>query len=464
MPDIFDYVEQGSKMDSAKSGQAAEFRRLGVKPPAEANIDIFDQVAGEKKAPAKTETPKKDEQGFLSKAYDFVGRGPGLASTGAGIIGTMLAPETGGLSLLVPALMAGGGGAAVDYLSGGKDPLTTGATSAIGQLGGGVLQKAGGWATGKIASKFELGKYIGNVGEKLSEVLHLPPMKTAQDIYSAFNLGTAEKAISDAYAGAQQKIFSVVSPDTAIKGPPAKFLNKIYYDNVPEYRSLIDAVVANSSKKGGFVSKYSGFKKMPKQEEQNLLNNALDTVPITVENAMEYAKLLGAYSSSAKQGARGFATREANRDARETISKVLDDLKPGAGQVYRGMNMDFRRGMTTLSAFGEKELFKTGPGGPTLNRVEWQKASNDALKKLQEVGLEDLDSVIRLGRQPGATGSMFGMSGRIPGVKWLNPGKWIDMENPLRPDSAIPNELIRKLLKSTPGAVGSNVGAQFGEE
>jgi hypothetical protein len=131
------------------------------------------------------------------------------------------------------------------------------------------------------------------------------------------------------------------------------------------------------------------------------------------------------------------------------------------------MNMDFRRGMTTLSAFDKPELFKLGPKGPQLDRVEWQKASNDALKKLHEVGLDHLDATIRLGRDPGATGSVIGAHGRIgsPGIKWFHPGTWmqVNMENPLRGESKIPNELIRKLLKGAPGAGGAYVGEELGE-
>jgi hypothetical protein len=427
-------------------------------------------------APAKPEGKKESELNLMrgrlgmgktgegGGLYDLIGGRTGMGATAGGVLGAALAPETGGLSLLIPALTAAGGGA-LGAVTEGKDPLTEGVTSGIGQAAGGLGSKGLQWAGGKLMSRFEMGKYIGKVGEKLSEVFHLPPMKTGQDIYNALNLGTAEKAISDAYKGAQNLIFKQVAADTPIKGTEARFLNRLYYDNVPEYKSIVDAVVANQQP-AGFVSKYSSFKKQP-QGTQNTVQRALDTMPITIENAMEYAKLLGAYSSAGKGGARGFATREANRDARQTIANVLDKFKPGTGDIYNAMNMDFRRGMTTLSSFEGKELFKETPKGPILNRVEWQKASNDALKKLRDVGAEEVDEAIRLGRPAGFAGTTVGMHGRLGGGGFsiFHPGTWLSvkMENPLRPESRIPNELVRKLLKEIPGAVGANVGAQVGE-
>lgn len=415
-------------------------------------------------APAKP--PEKP--GIMRQAYEFLGGAPGIGATAASIAGGALAPETGGLSLLIPALAAGTTAGGIAALQGSKDPIGTGITTGLGDVFGGAIAKPLGWAGSKLASKFEMGKYVGKIGEELGQVFGMGPLKTTQDIYNAIHTGEAGNAISGAYKQAQKQIFSVVSPDTPIKGPPARYLNQLYYEHVPEYRQLIDAIVSNAQAKrgAGYISKYSSFKKGAKQEGSDLLNQALGDVPLTVENAMEYARLLGASSATAKKGAAGFAVRDANREARDTIAKALDLAAPGQnlGAAYTKMNSDFRKGMTALSAFGERELFKETPKGPVFNRVEWQRASNDAIKKLREVGLEEIDKAVRLGRQPGAAGTVIGAHGRIgsPGIKWFHPGTWMqfNMENPLRPESEqISKDLLRKIFQ----AGGANIGAQIGE-
>jgi len=141
-PDVFDRLDDlDAKADAEKGRQASEFARLGETAPKEANLDIFDQAeAAKSKKPSKETSElnqmrrrlgmqetgdKGDERGFLSKAYDFMGKRTGIGATAGSILGTALAPETGGLSILLPALMAGAGGA-TGALTEGKSPIKEG--------------------------------------------------------------------------------------------------------------------------------------------------------------------------------------------------------------------------------------------------------------------------------------------------------------------------------------------------
>ena len=123
--DIFDAASARMITDAEKSRQAA---------PG-ATLDVFDQAAAMLPRTVKEPEPK----GFIRKAYDFMGQNTGLGATGAALIGTALAPETGGLSLLIPALAAAAGGAA-GAATEGKNPLTEGAKEGIMQ---GVFGGAG---------------------------------------------------------------------------------------------------------------------------------------------------------------------------------------------------------------------------------------------------------------------------------------------------------------------------------
>lgn len=120
-PNIFELAELGSKADTEKNRQAGEFARLGVEPPKEANINVFQQAEADLKKQPK-EAPTEESPGFLRKAYNFMGGRTGLGATGGSLIATAFAPETGGLSFLIPVLgaaLGGAGGAATE----GKNPL-----------------------------------------------------------------------------------------------------------------------------------------------------------------------------------------------------------------------------------------------------------------------------------------------------------------------------------------------------
>lgn len=159
---VFEVADYEDRTEAEKARQAKSAAEAGYKSVDDIKPNIFQRAAGElareNKTPDKpkelpselnmmrrrlgmqeTGTDPDDERGFLSKAYDFMGKRTGIGATAGGILGTALAPETGGLSILLPALMAGAGGA-TGAITEGKSPikegLFEGATQGI--FGGGA--------------------------------------------------------------------------------------------------------------------------------------------------------------------------------------------------------------------------------------------------------------------------------------------------------------------------------------
>lgn len=410
-----------------------------------------------------------DEPGLLKQAYGLIGGTPGVGAVAGTYGASKMLPELeeGGNTGVLQKLLRGGiraGGAAAGggmgaLIEGQQDPIPAATGAATGELIGGALAKPIGWAGSKIASRFGVDKYFSDIGAKLGEVFHMAPLKSPQEIYNALRTGDAEKSIVGAYRGAQDLIFKSVGPDTPITGDKAKFLNRLFYDNLPQYRSLVDSVAQNAAARGsGFVSKYSSFAKQDKMRQADMLNNAIEQMPITVENAMEYARQLSAAAIGSKQGAPGYAVRQAHREAKTAISGALDELQPGKGigAIYDKMNKDYRNGIGVLSTFDDPSLFRETPSGPIPNRPAWQKVSNDAIKKLRELELGDLDEIIRMGRAPGAVGTMAVNRPHvwIPGV---HGGMHlpISIENPLRPTGDQVRKIVQDALRGTGAFVGS---------
>lgn len=83
---------------------------------------------------ARGKDKPEEGTGVLRKAYNLAGGGSGIGATGGALVGSMLAPETGGLSLLIPALLAAGGGTAGAALEGSEHPIREGAGQGALQL------------------------------------------------------------------------------------------------------------------------------------------------------------------------------------------------------------------------------------------------------------------------------------------------------------------------------------------
>lgn len=423
----------------------------------------------EDKLPANLQQPPQQEKpSILRSAYNFMGGAPGIGATGASIAAAALAPETGGLSLIVPALAAGGTAGVIDALQGGQNPLTTGVTTGLMDVAGGAIAKPLGWAANKMFDKFQFGKYVGNVGKKLGEVFDVPAMKTEGDIYKYLRAGEAEKALSDAFDGAQRMIFNKVPPDTEIQGPLAQKLNILFSNHMPEVKELME-LKAQAATQNARPFAGPRIPMRPGQMTQAQIGQRIGTyqfydAPLTVGDAIEYAKLLGETASRSSKGARGHAVRAANQEARNDIATALDGLAPGIGDVYSSMNKKYAQGQTVLHAFKDKNIFKTTTGGGKLDRVELQRASNEAFDKLKQMEVLDLDRAIRGGMPPGYTGTKIGghVRAHVPFTRSVgSPGTWLNMtmENPLIPpgQKTVSPELLKKIL----GATGANIGARL---
>jgi hypothetical protein len=142
-----DKTESVRDFDEAeKKRQAESVAKSGLKSVDEIKSNVFEKAAAELakektpdmpgKMPSElnlmrrrlgmketgVEAPEDAGKSFPRKIYDFMGQRTGLGATAGSILGTALAPETGGLSILLP-MLAAGGGASLGAISEGKDPL-----------------------------------------------------------------------------------------------------------------------------------------------------------------------------------------------------------------------------------------------------------------------------------------------------------------------------------------------------
>jgi hypothetical protein len=133
-----------------------------------------------------SETPAEGP-GLGRRAYDFMGGRTGIGGTAGALIGTALAPETGGLSLLIPALVAAGGGA-MGALTEGKSPikegLKEGAMQGVGGVVGKGLKPAWQFAKDSLVKTFGTREGVSEAAESLLKKWLLPNTKAA-DLYAA---------------------------------------------------------------------------------------------------------------------------------------------------------------------------------------------------------------------------------------------------------------------------------------
>ena len=137
---VFEQAESGiksetedyeGKSEEEKRRQLARADELGFKSTDDIKLNVFQkaeaQLAKERPTPERPGTKdlpselnamrrrlgmQESGPGGLRKIYDFMGQRSGIGASAGAILGTALAPETGGLSILIPALAAAGGGAA----------------------------------------------------------------------------------------------------------------------------------------------------------------------------------------------------------------------------------------------------------------------------------------------------------------------------------------------------------------
>lgn len=136
---------------------------------------------------AAPEAKEQAEPGFVSKAYNFMGGATGLGGTGGALLGAALAPETGGLSMLIPIVAAGlggAGGAAIEGKNILKEGLKEGAMQGV--FGGltKVAKPAWQFAKDSVVKTFGSRELVSEAAESLLKKWMNPAVKGA-DLYAA---------------------------------------------------------------------------------------------------------------------------------------------------------------------------------------------------------------------------------------------------------------------------------------
>src|SRR5580765_1964962 len=202
---VFEIADYEDRTEAEKARQSKRVAEAGDSP-AYIKPNIFEKAAGELARENKTpDMPEKlpselnlmrrrlgmsetgkGKGGIAESAYDFIGGRTGIGATGGAILGSALGPSTGGLSLLIPALAAGGGGA-LGALTEGKSPIKEGAKEGIMQLGGGVAGKAlkPAWQFAKesVMKTFGSRELVSEAAEGLLKKW-LSPATKAADLYA----------------------------------------------------------------------------------------------------------------------------------------------------------------------------------------------------------------------------------------------------------------------------------------
>lgn len=131
--------------------------------------------------------PEDIEPGWMRKAYNFMGGATGLGGTGGAIAGAALAPETGGLSMLIPIVAAGlggAGGAALEGKSPMKEGLKEGAMQGIFAGAGKLAKPAWQFAKESAVKTFGSRELVSEAAENLLRRWTSPTM-TAKSLYDA---------------------------------------------------------------------------------------------------------------------------------------------------------------------------------------------------------------------------------------------------------------------------------------
>lgn len=177
-PNIFELADLDAKADKEKGRQALEFKRLGVEPPAEANLNVFHQAAAE----LAKEPKKEDEKGLLSRAFGMV-RGAAPSTIGAllGAAGGAASPIPGGT--LIGESLGGMGGEWLGQKMGWSDPsklsiALSGAAPGLGKLVAPAWQLAKEGVISTIASR----PLVAQAAEGLLKKW-LNPAAKAADLY-----------------------------------------------------------------------------------------------------------------------------------------------------------------------------------------------------------------------------------------------------------------------------------------
>lgn len=181
-PDVFDRAMEKRGREKDVFDRAMEARKakqaLAEGTPSELNA-MRGRLGMER-------SDKPGEPGFAKKAYDFMGGRTGIGATAGGILGTALGPSTGGLSILIPALAAGAGGAA-GAITEGKNPITQGlkegALQGVGGFAGKAARPAWQFAKESVMKTFGSRELVSEAGENVLR-RWLSPATRSADLYA----------------------------------------------------------------------------------------------------------------------------------------------------------------------------------------------------------------------------------------------------------------------------------------
>jgi hypothetical protein len=435
---------------------------------------------------AATEGPRGHT--WMGQVKDAAGQAGNIAKATAPFAGGALGSVLGGRMVDDEGSTALGriarqvGGAAV---GGGLGNLAAGGSATEGALGAATGEAVGmpvGSALGSLGRRigpvrtYELGKYIGKLGDKLSEYWGGIPIKNRQQLYEALHFGDepggAGHAVTEQYKRGVDAILGKVGPKTVLnKIDPqvAERLNELFLEGTPR-----EVVV------GGKTDLFPIQKRFKEAYEQHKLANPLKTGtrmtesdfkryfnsqhPLTLEDALAYAKHLGSGAGESAAGTAGVAKRSMNREARDAISDLLDKAVPrqGLGQSYKETNEAMHRGMTVLRALDPKEFFKPGLKEPQFSQSKFQQTTEKNLEDLRKVFAEELDDIARFNMKPGATGQDLRLHGRLgsPGVPG-HPGFFSQFHLPfpnIGPSSP-GQKIVRDLWRAISAGTGSEMAA-----
>lgn len=149
---IFELADLDMKADKEKERQAAEFSRLGVAPPKDANIDVFQQAAAELKKEGSAKSPETpQEQGGLIQSMLSFGKRSALPMLG-GLAGGAGGAMLGGWGAIPGEMIGSGLGEKANQMLGITEPskLDIGISTLAPGVGRALKPVAKGLATAAV--------------------------------------------------------------------------------------------------------------------------------------------------------------------------------------------------------------------------------------------------------------------------------------------------------------------------
>lgn len=314
---------------------------------------------------APTQQPQQHQSGNW-----FTRLLPTIGSTAAWGLGALLAPETGGLSLLGSAALSGLGGAAgkaaENGLEGqgiGNGVLSSGVEGGIGGIAGGVLGKIGGGIAGKVgdmfanraanvAEKQTAADAANNLAQEFPEKALTPTVKT--------NLGFGGILDTAGKAGIPLTAQDFITGSQAATGSEG-FLNGVLDDivrnggnvDLSKLGDTISSAIGNHPELGDLTATTGGHGGMPKvasnlaTNTQKLFQNLIQqhgyggegslTSEAEPDNALKLLRTIGSLGQK-YSGAEPATPGAGLKDVYSTAYQTLKDAIYNRPTVHAGIN------------------------------------------------------------------------------------------------------------------------------